>query len=147
MGSIQSGIGLISGIDTSGLINALISIQRQQVTRLEDRIKGFQQTQAGVSTLEANVLAIKTSVQALGLDSTFNSFTVKNSDSTQLTATATAKAIAGSYEFQVIRKASTHTIQSRGFANADQQALGTTGTLTIQTGGEARAAHAARHAQ
>ncbi len=136
MGAIQSGIGLVSGIDTSGLINALISIQRQQVARLESRIKGFQNTQAGVATLEANVLAIKTSVQALGLDSTFNSFTVKNTEATQLTATATAKADPGTYEFQVLRKAGTHSIQSRGYANANQQTLGSAGTLTIQTGGE-----------
>jgi flagellar hook-associated protein 2 len=134
MSSIRSGTGLISGINTQQLIDALISLQRAKVKRLEDRVAGFQSTQAGVKTLDANVFSILTSVQKLGSSTTFSTFKISNSDETQLKATATEKAKPGSYQVKSIRTASTFSAQSKGFVNADQQAIGA-GTLTISGGG------------
>jgi len=134
MGAIRSGTGLISGINTQQLIDALITLQRAQVKRLEDRVVGFQTTQAGIKTLDANVFSILTSVQKLASTTTFSSFKVTNSDETQVKVTASEQAKAGNYQVQTLRTASTFAALSRGLVNADQQAIGA-GTLTISTGG------------
>lgn len=134
MSTIRSGTGLISGIDTQSLINALISLQRTQVARLESRRTGFTSTQTGLKTLEANVVSILTSVQKLGTASTFATFKVTNSDETQLSVSAGTNAKPGTYKFQTVQTSSTFTSISKGFVNADQQAVGA-GTLTIANGG------------
>jgi flagellar hook-associated protein 2 len=135
MGSIRSGIGLISGIDTNTLVQQLISLQRAPVIRLQQRASGLNAVNTALKALEANLLTLSTSVQELGNAATFSKFTVTNSDESQLTATATDAALPGTYHFQTIRRASTFQALSKGFANADQQAIGA-GTLVIQNGGQ-----------
>ncbi|MGE3313866.1 MAG: flagellar filament capping protein FliD [Planctomycetaceae bacterium] len=134
MSGIRTGTGIISGINTQSLIDAMITLQRTQVARLESRRTGFQSTQAGIKTLDANVVSILTSVQKLGTASTFSTFKVANSDELQLAVTANSSAKAGTYKFQTLRTSSTFTATSKGFVNADQQAVGA-GTLTISNGG------------
>ena len=135
MGSIRSGIGLISGIDTSSLVTQLIALQRAPITRLQQRASGLTAVNTALKALEANLLTLSTSVQDLGNAATFSKFTVTNSDEAQLTAKAADDTQPGIYHFQTIRRASTFQALSKGFANADQQAIGT-GTLVIQNGGQ-----------
>jgi len=135
MGTIQSGIGLVSGINTQQLIDSLILLQRTQVNRLEERAAIFQATQTGLSTLEANLVSITTSLNALGDIANFNAFEVSNSDPTQIEVDETSNASAGTYRFQAVQKASTHSLLSKGYANSDEQTIGT-GTVTVSTGGQ-----------
>ncbi len=135
MSSISSGIGLVSGIDLAGLADALISIQRGAVRRLEDRSAGLQATQSGVKTLEANLLTIAGSAQQLTNATTFDSLTLQNSDPAQLNVTTGNSTEPGTYHLQSVRLASTQQLRSKGFANADQQLVGA-GTLTIATSGQ-----------
>lgn len=134
MGSIRSGVGLISGIDTNSLVKQLIALQRAPIARLEERSKGLQAVNTALKALEANLLTLSTSLQSLGDESNFTRYNVSNSDPAQLTATADSEATPGTYYFQTLRRASTFQALSRGFVNADQQAIGA-GTITIQPGG------------
>ncbi len=134
MSAIRTGTGLISGINTQQLIDSLITLQSAQVKRLKDRVTGFQSTQTGIKTLDANVFSILTSVQKLNSPTTFSSFKVTNSDETQVKVTASEQAKPGTYQVQSIRTSSTFAAVSKGYVNADQQPVGT-GTLTISTGG------------
>lgn len=134
MGTIRSGVGLISGLDSSNIIQQLLTLQRLPVVRLEQRAAALQGTSTALKTLEANLLTLATSIQTLGNKETFSKLSVANNDVTQLAATATDSAVPGTYQFQTLRKASAFQSLSRGFANADAQAVGT-GTITIQNGG------------
>lgn len=134
MGTIRSGVGLISGLDTNNIIKQLLTLQRLPLKRLEARAAQFQATSTGLKSLEANLLTLATSIQALGNEDTFDKLAVNNSDPAQLTAKANDEAVPGTYLFQTLRKASTFQSLSRGFANADEQTIGT-GTLVIQNGG------------
>ena len=134
MSTIRTGIGLISGINTAQIVDQLISLQRAPALRLQLRINGFSAIQTGLKTLEANLISITTSVQKLGLDSTFQTFKVSNSDTGQISVTANVDAVPGTYSFQAVREVTTHQALSKGFANADVQTIGT-GTLRIATGG------------
>ncbi|HUG90813.1 MAG TPA: flagellar cap protein FliD N-terminal domain-containing protein [Planctomycetaceae bacterium] len=134
MSRVTTGIGLISGLKTAELVDALINAQRAAVRRLESRAAGFQTTQTALKTLEANLFSVKAAIQQLGEASRFNSFNVQNSQPEQLAVTAGTAATPGTYRFQAVRLASTHEVHSRGFANAAQQAVGS-GTLVIADGG------------
>ncbi|GAB4139222.1 MAG: hypothetical protein Tsb009_08010 [Planctomycetaceae bacterium] len=135
MGTIRSGIGLASGINTGELVQQLITLQRAPIVRLENRVTEFQITQTALKTLEANLLTLSASTQTLGNLSNFTSFAVSNSDSLQISTTTDDTVQPGTYEFQSIRLASTFQALSKGFANSDQQSVGT-GTLVIANGGE-----------
>ena len=134
MSTLSTGIGLISGLNTAELVDALINAQRATVRRLESRAAGFEATQTGLKTLEANIFSIKSAVQQLGESSRFQAYNVQNSQPEQLAVTAGTTATPGTYHFQAIRGAATHEVHSRGFANADQQSIGT-GTLVVSNGG------------
>jgi flagellar hook-associated protein 2 len=135
MGSIRAGVGLISGIDTNSLVQQLIQLQSAPIQRLQQRAKNLQGVNTALKALEANLVTLSTAVQDLGNAATYTKFNVTNSNETQLTATATDAAQPGTYHFQTIRRATTFQAHSKGFANADQQAIGT-GTLVIQNGGQ-----------
>ncbi len=134
MSGLSSGVGLISGLNFTELVDVIINAQRGAARRMETRISGFQNVTKGLTALEATVLAINTSVQRLGASSTFESFQVTNSDEAQLSVKAKGEALPGTYRFQAVRESATHQVLSQGFANTDTQTLGT-GTITIATGG------------
>jgi flagellar hook-associated protein 2 len=128
-----SGTGIISGINTQSLIDAMISLQRTQVARSEPSYR-FPVDSGRRKVARCEHRFVLTSVQKLGTASTFSTFKVTNSDDEQLSVTANATAKAGTYKFQTLRTSSTFTATSKGFVNADQQAIGA-GTLTIANGG------------
>jgi flagellar hook-associated protein 2 len=138
MSGLSTGVGLISGLNFQELVGVIIDAQRGAARRMESRIAGFQNVTKGITALEATVLAIKTSVSRLGSTSTFDSFSVTNSDEAQLSVATKADALPGNYSFQAIREVATHQVLSKGFANTDTQTLGT-GTITIATGGRLNA--------
>ncbi len=125
MSGLAAGVGLISGVNYSALVDTIIKSQSGVVDRLNSRITGYQSTSTGLSQLEATVLAINTSVQQLGNDSTFNAFQINNSDEAQLSVKTTADAVSGTYAFQAVQKAATNQVLSKGFANTDSQKLDT----------------------
>lgn len=134
MSQIKTGTGLISGIDIAGLVDALSNSQRAATARLEVRAQNFKTTETGIKTLEANLLSIKTQITRLADKNSFGALKITNSDLTQVRIQTREGAQPGSYQFQAVRRATTHRVTSRGFVNADQQAVGS-GTLTIASGG------------
>ncbi|MDX1969747.1 MAG: flagellar filament capping protein FliD [Planctomycetaceae bacterium] len=131
MSGIRSTTGLISGIDVGGLVDALINAERAPARRLETRLTNTKSQLAGLGQLQAQLLTLSTSVQTLSNRRTFTNLTVQNSGSDQLTVTAKSTSIAGNYQFQSVRLASTQRSLSRGFANTDSQQIGAAGELTL----------------
>lgn len=130
MSTINSSTGLVSGLNIGSLVDVLINASRGGARRLESRLAGVQTTQAGLKELQANLLSLKASSQRLADRNTFRGFTVSNSDANQLLATPRAGATAGTSSLQVLRRSSSYTAVSRGFANAETQKVGA-GTLTV----------------
>src|ERR1700722_1821360 len=134
VGTIQSSVGPVSGINYQTLITSLVASQQLQVTTIQNQISADQTKQGDYQTLSANLSTLATSLQTLGTSSTFQNYQVQTSDPNQLSVTATSGASPGSYQFQSVQLASTQVSLSQGFANATTQTLGT-GTLTIASGG------------
>lgn len=133
MGTIQSTIGLITGIDIQSLVNSLIEISSRPKTLLEQRNETFQQQQTALGTLAGMIYSLKLAVSNLGKSETYQERQVTSSAADVLAATKTGTPPLGSFQFTPIRMSQNHQLFSSGFRSADE-ALGQAGTLTIRFG-------------
>lgn len=126
--------GLISGIDTSSIIEKLLEIESTVITHLEKKKETYN-TKLGLwQEFNTKLLALKNSVSTLASSSTFTAKTVVVDNSEVLSATANSQALVGSYTLTVERLASAHQIAtSSSYADYDTSTFGQ-GTITIQVG-------------
>ena len=134
MSGISSGVGLISGINTAQLIDQLIAIERQPIDNLKTRVSVLETQRTAFLELSAQLLAVQNSILGLGKTTFFRRFNAPSSNENVLSATAGEKAVPGTYSFRVRSLVSTHSVLSRGFADADRTPVGA-GTLTLEVGG------------
>lgn len=133
MSGISSGIGLISGIDIVSLIDQLMAVERQPVRNLERRVGAIDVQRAAFLELSAQLLAIQNSILGMGSRSFFRAFSSTSSHDNVLTANAGETAAPGTYTFRVRSLVSSHSLISRGFADADATPVGV-GALTFEVG-------------
>lgn len=133
MSGITTGVGLISGIDYTSIIDQYMQIESAPILDLRTRVSDIDAQRAVFMELTARILAVKNSV--LGFDTVdfFRRFSATSSNSDVLTATADASAAPGNYAFRVHSLVTSHALLSRGFANADSAPVGA-GTLTLEVG-------------
>lgn len=135
MATINSTVGLVSGLNIQDIVSALIKNDQTAISKVQDRQKQFQATQTGFKTLSANLLVLSTPLSQLTQTSNFDRFTAASSDTAQLTAVTASGAAPGSYSAQVLRLSSGQQTISRGFVNTDTQTIGAAGKIVIQSGG------------
>lgn len=123
MGGISSG-GLISGIDTQGLINSLIQVAARPRTLAQGRLFQLQSQQAAYVSLNGRLSSLRTATTAFRTDNVFKAKAATSSDSDVLSATASIGAQPGSYSFIVDRLVSSQQQLSRGFQDRDSSAVG-----------------------
>ena len=126
--------GISSGIDTTSIVEGLLSIQKQQVDRLNSRIAGITEKQTAFKSVEAGLLSLRGSLSRLSRvrDNVFDARSATSSDDTILSAAATSGAPSGIYSLQVNSLAQAHQITSQGYADSDSEI--TQGTLGVQIG-------------
>ncbi len=135
MTGIKTTTGLVSGIDIGGLVTALIAAERAPAARMESRLQNLQATQAGLGTLQAQLLGLTTSLSRLADRNTFSSLVIQNSDPTQVSVTPKLGSLGGTYQFQTLQLASSQRIGSRGFSTSDTP-LGLSGSIVLARGGD-----------
>ena len=96
--------GLASGLDTTGIITKLMSIEAQPQTQLKTQLSSAASFRAALQTLNASVAAIATNAQGVSKAGALTAFTA-TSTTTGITAAASPKATAGSLSFSVTRLA------------------------------------------
>ncbi|HWB20759.1 MAG TPA: flagellar filament capping protein FliD, partial [Phycisphaerales bacterium] len=124
MGTITTGVGLISGINTAQLIDQLISIESQGKVTLQNRVALLQTQQTAILDINARLLNLKTAASAFRTNKIFDSVLAQSSNEDTLTATATTSAQPGTYQFIVKQLVSTSQKLSKGFANTNTTPLG-----------------------
>ena len=126
--------GLSSGLDTTGIINQLMELERQPAVRLEQRILGNQKAIAALTTLSTRFSAVEAAAKAL-TDAT-TSFVPRKATSSaaHVTATATAGAPLGTTAFTVEQLAATHRVVTTGTV-ADGDTVVSAGGTTITVDG------------
>ena len=133
MGTISSGVGLISGLDIQALVQQLVAIESRPLEAVNQRITQSQQRQQAYLGLSANLLAVKGALQRFSRPSAFLARTAASGNEDVLTATAATGAPVGSFQFTVKQLVGTHTVSSRGFADRNSTPVGA-GKLTFETG-------------
>ncbi len=133
MSGITSSIGLMSGIDSADLIEQLMAIEAQPVTRLEEQISAIDIQRTAFLDLSARILALQGVAQQFESLSLFRGFGTTSSNESVLMAQADDGAAAGAYTFRVHSLATNHSVVSRGFADADRMPVGV-GTISLEVG-------------
>lgn len=124
--------GLVTGLDTTSIIDGLLQIQQRQIDNFNARRSGVLAKKASFAGVESRLLAFRgaltklTSIQTTAL----NNKVVGSSHEEILQAAASDDAIPGTYQLQVTSLATVHQLASNGFADADAP-IGT-GQLVVQ---------------
>jgi flagellar hook-associated protein 2 len=134
-GTISVG-GLISGLNTSQIIQGLLAVQQQQITAVESRQSAVQAQETAYKALQAQLLSLQASVGQLAqtTNGPFDGRTATSSNQAVLTAAASSSAAPGVYSLTVGSLAQANEIDSQGFAGLTRQI--TTGSLTVGSGGK-----------
>jgi flagellar hook-associated protein 2 len=96
--------GLASGLDTTGIITKLMSIEAQPQTQLKTQLTTATSFRTALQTLNSSVAAIATNAKTAATAGSLTAFTATSS-TTGITATADKTATAGSISFSVTRLA------------------------------------------
>lgn len=119
-----SGSGLISGIDTAGLINQLIAVASRPKVLAQTRLIQLQGQQAAFLDLNTQLSGLRSAAQSFRTDSVFRTKLATSSNAEVLTASASPGAQAGTYSFIVDRLVSSRQMLSRGFQDRNSTAVG-----------------------
>jgi len=131
VGTISSGTGLISGLDHTAIIEQLMAIESQPVTRLQTRMSNIDAQKTAYLDISARLSALLSRFAVLGRVSSFKSATATSSNTNVLSAVAGLGTPTGTYQFSVRALAATHQLVSRGFSSGS--ATLSPGTLTIES--------------
>jgi flagellar hook-associated protein 2 len=124
MGSISTGVGLLSGIDTASLIESLLAIDQRGKIPIQIRLAQLSTAKSALLDVNSRLLALKTASSAFRLDNVFKSVLATSSNAEQVGVTATGNPTPGSYSLLVKQLASSSQFLSSGFASRDASPLG-----------------------
>lgn len=136
IGSSSKITGLVSGLDTTSIINAIMQAAALPQTHLKNQLLNEQAKLAAYQTLNTDMASLQTAADTVDDPATWQAMAVTSSSSS-VVATAGTGAMAGSLTFDVTQLASG---QSSVFANtvssttAQVVSSGTPVTLTVGTG-------------
>lgn len=104
--------GLSSGIDTEGIISRLVQLEQIPIQRLQARQAEIKNRQAVYTQFRTKLQSLSTAASALNSSSAFNPVTSNSSKTDVATITATADAIAGTYNLAVSKLAQSQKVSS-----------------------------------
>ena len=132
MGTLSSGVGLISGLDIEAIVNSLMAIEQRPRQQLVDRIDVLTAQRTAMMGIQAKVMAMQISAASFNEESVFQQKTVTTSNENIITASGDQFAAEGIYRFTVKRMASNHHFVSRAYSSLDSS-IGS-GTLSFEIG-------------
>lgn len=130
--------GIGSGIDVQGIVQKLVSIERQPLAKVDARVGELQAQISAYGTLKSAVSTFRDAVGALAEPAKFKVNAAQSSDTKVLTASAGSEAARGTYQLEVKRLAEAHRLATeQAQASATEAAVGLGSTLTLSVGGAA----------
>jgi len=135
MSGLTSVEGLISGLDTTEIIDSIMAVERRPITILEAQRERYNNQLLSYQSVTAKLLGVQSSAEGLANSSTFDARVTTSSDTDILTASAAAAASVGTYDLTLDAIARSHQVASQGFADSDETTLGT-GTIELTVNGD-----------
>lgn len=120
----------VTGIDTEAIIEQLMSVERRPLLKLQSQQTLLTSRKSAWDAVKAQLDKLSSKLATLTMSTTFSKMTATSSDASVLSATAGSSAVEGVYDIQVTTLARAQTVQSSGFASADDP-RGITATLTL----------------
>ncbi|MEZ6185792.1 MAG: flagellar filament capping protein FliD [Planctomycetota bacterium] len=133
MPSIQFS-GLASGLDTQGIISALVSVEQIPIQRLSLRQKSLTSAKNLFGDLGTKARALEDLAAKLTTAADFGARKGTSSDEAKLGVSVSDTADVGSYSLVVSKRAAATRLASTGYADADATGVLGTGTLSITVG-------------
>jgi flagellar hook-associated protein 2 len=130
MGTITSGVGLMSGLNIDDIVSKLMAIERRPLVDLQTRVKETDTRRMAIQGLAANVLAIKAALAPLRTDLLFRATRAVSSNPNLIQATAARGAAAGTWRVRVQQLATAQELVGIGVSDPDDSLLGA-GTLVF----------------
>jgi flagellar hook-associated protein 2 len=129
--SVSQISGIVSGLDTASLIDALVQARSAPMVRLQEQQANKNAELTAWQSFDAVLLALKIQTDRLGNRDLWNQLSVTTSDESHFTATAGASAVPGYVDLFVEQLASAHQIRSDTFSSRDELVGSGTFSLTI----------------
>ncbi len=127
--------GIGSGLDVNSIVTQLMTIERQPLTALNNKVASFQAKLSGYGQISSALSQFQIAVQGLSTPTQFQSVTATLADATVGTASASAGATAGSYALEVSSLAQAQKLVAAGQASISAAiGSGTATTLTFDFG-------------
>ncbi len=133
MGTITTGIGLISGIDTASLISQLIALEARGKIPLQTKIAFLKTKQFALMDINTRLLNLKTASKSFRADSIFKAALASSSNDDILTASAGKLAQPGTFTFIVKQLVTASQKLSQGYADRNTTPLSLT-SLSFEFG-------------
>lgn len=131
MGTLSSGVGLVSGMDYTSLVDQLMALEARPRDSLVRRINGLNAQKTAFLDISARVSAMLSRLSQLTTRSAFEKASATVSDPDLMTVSVGDTTPEGSYAFRVKSLASAHQIVSSGFRTRD--ATLPSGSITVES--------------
>ncbi|MGD8605080.1 MAG: flagellar cap protein FliD N-terminal domain-containing protein, partial [Anaerolineales bacterium] len=133
MAGLTSIDGVVSGLNTTEIVDSIIKFERRNVTLLESDKELKTSIVSTLKAFQAKLLALSAQTKLLTRDATFEKSKIDYSEEGYITATAKGRVGSGSYDLQVLSLARNHQLASQGFSDQSLASFGT-GTITLSLG-------------
>ena len=128
--------GIVSGIDTTALIDAITATATIPLQQMEDELDAFEDQKEKIAGLSNRLKDISTFLQGMDTVEEFSRFSATTDEASPFTLSADEDAISGTYGVEVVSLASTETeVSSTGWATADEAGAFGHGSLSITFAG------------
>jgi flagellar hook-associated protein 2 len=117
--------GLMSGLDTNGIIEQMLSIQQRPILSLQRNEAEYQVKLSTYGNFKSLLTGLKSSMEALDSENDLIRFTAQSGDTGLFTVSADETATAGNYNITVSEMADVHKLTSVAFAEAEAVGEGT----------------------
>lgn len=132
MGTMSSGVGLISGLDIKSIVDQLVSLEARPRDLLVDQQATVDAQRTAMMDVSAQILAMKVTAGNIRNNNQLSIAQATSSNATLIAATAANGAANGTYQFRVGRTVTTQQLISNGFADTTTAQL-SAGTVTVQS--------------
>jgi flagellar hook-associated protein 2 len=117
--------GLVSGMDTESIISQLQAIEKKPIAAIQQKESDYQVQLSAYSQLQSSLSSVKSAVLDLESLLNINSYSATSSNTSLLSVSAGAGAIAGNYTIKVNALASAQKLQSGAFSPTEAVGEGT----------------------
>jgi flagellar hook-associated protein 2 len=125
--------GIISGLNTSSIINQLVDAARAPIRAMQSQIDDLSVRKSRLQDLNGLLGSLKTALDAVDGETELPAFSATSSQPDALGVTVNGEVLPNSYDVRVYRLAESTLLRSQGFSSPDQQLRRATLKITVDS--------------